>query len=242
MSRLALFFLATLHPVCGFSQDPTTLTRQSTATLQARDVVYFTTIVTVTAQPAHSTTSPSYTNSTQLQLDSLTQTNFYRQQHNASALTWNTTLASYAQNWADHCNWKHSGGPYGENLAEGFSNTTSAIDAWARESTDYSYTKPTGFSEQTGHFTQLVWKATSQLGCAVADCSRNDETFQENGGEAFGWYFLCEYWPPGNVGGDDDEYFKENVDPVVESGVMEGRCVGRVVWVAVVVGVLWQVL
>lgn len=75
--------------------------------------------VTVTAQQQQpqqtqasasslSSSSSSYTNKTQLQHDTLTQTNSYRQQHNASALKWNISLAIYAQNWADRCLWKHS--------------------------------------------------------------------------------------------------------------------------------------
>lgn len=60
-----------------------------------------------------------------------------------------------------------------------------------------------------------MWKATGQVGCAVANCSKNDETFREDGKEAFGWYFVCEYWPPGNVAGDKNRYFEENVDPAV---------------------------
>jgi hypothetical protein len=33
----------------------------------------------------------------------------------------------------------------------------------------YSWSNP-GFSQNTGHFTQVVWKSTSQLGCAVQAC------------------------------------------------------------------------
>lgn len=34
----------------------------------------------------------------------------------------------------------------------------------------YDYSKPTGFTHETGHFTQTVWKGTKQLGCAFARC------------------------------------------------------------------------
>jgi hypothetical protein len=34
----------------------------------------------------------------------------------------------------------------------------------------YNFGKPTGFTEETGHFTQLVWKATTQVGCAAVNC------------------------------------------------------------------------
>lgn len=124
------------------------------------------------------------------------------------------------------------GGPYGENLAEGYTNITSAIDAWAIESSQYKYSPPTGFSEKTGHFTQLVWKATTDVGCGVADCSAN----LGESGKAFGWFLVCEYWPPGNVVGDHNEYFKENVQSVVSLGIGLGED-GVGVWLMLVFGV-----
>jgi len=40
----------------------------------------------------------------------LNSTNYFRAQHQASALTWNTTLAQYAQDYAQKCLWQHSVG------------------------------------------------------------------------------------------------------------------------------------
>jgi hypothetical protein len=54
------------------------------------------------------------------------------------------------------------------------------------------------YSEATGHFTQLVWKNTTSMGCARKECNKDD---------APGWYVACEYWPRGNVVGQ----FKDNV-------------------------------
>ena len=34
--------------------------------------------------------------------------NFYRTEHNASALAWNATSATYAQNWANGCEFHHT--------------------------------------------------------------------------------------------------------------------------------------
>lgn len=45
------------------------------------------------------------------------------------------------------------------------------------------------FSDSVGHFTQLVWKNTTTVGCGAADC--NDA----------GWLLVCEYNPAGNVVG-----------------------------------------
>ena len=58
----------------------------------------------------------------------------------------------------------------------------------------------------TGHFTQLVWKQTRSVGCGRVDCNG------KNGVE--GWFLVCEYWPPGNVGG---EYVQE-VEMQLEGG------------------------
>lgn len=68
----------------------------------------------------------------------------------------------------------------------------------AQEAQDYNYSRP-GFSEQTGHFTQLVWKDTTTVGCGRRLCGTR------------GWYLVCEYWPRGNVVGE----FSDEVDPPV---------------------------
>lgn len=75
------------------------------------------------------------------------------------------------------------------------------------------------------------------MGCAAANCSKNDDSFRENGDEAFGWFFVCEYWPPGNVAGEDeDRYFEENVDPAVSGAI--GVSYGRGMWLFVLVVVV----
>ena len=63
----------------------------------------------------------------------------------------------------------------------------SPISPWsiAPQVKDYNYDSP-GFSTATGHFTQVVWKDTTYLGCAV---NTNCE-----------WAtYLCQYRAPGNV-------------------------------------------
>ncbi|EED18728.1 extracellular SCP domain protein Pry1, putative [Talaromyces stipitatus ATCC 10500] len=218
MRYLSFYFLS-FHTVLASNYSlPQTLTRAPpTPTLEQRAGTII--VVTVTVTPSAAPVSPSYTNPELFEYDILNQTNYYRRQHNATGVIWNDTLATYAKQWAKPCNWKHSGGPYGENLAEGYSNVTAAVDAWAIESKKYDYNRPTGFSEKTGHFTQLVWKATTDVGCGLADCSANLNG--DNGGKtgkAVGWFLVCEYWPPGNVVGDHDKYFEENVEPLVSLG------------------------
>lgn len=133
-------------------------------------------------------------------------TNSYRQQHNASALEWNSTLASFASSHASDCAFAHSGGPYGENLASGYPNVTASIIAWGHERTEYDFHKA-DFDTATGHFSQLVWKATEQVGCGRTNCTGK--------GDAPGWFLVCEYYPGGNVLGQ----FKENVQGQVMGAV-----------------------
>ena len=42
------------------------------------------------------------------------------------------------------------------------------VKLWYGESRDYDFTTPTGFSARTGHFTQLVWKSTTRVGCGLS--------------------------------------------------------------------------
>ncbi|KWU43283.1 PR-1-like protein [Rhodotorula sp. JG-1b] len=149
-----------------------------------------------TAAPAPTTTGDGGGDSTDpFVRDCLSEHNTFRGTHHAEPLVWNTTIQTAAQKWADHCVWEHSGGkvgPYGENLNE--------------EEKMYDYSKPTGFTHETGHFTQTVWKGTKQLGCAFARC---DGII----GKGVGAFLVCEYWPGGNMVGSDNKSFRENVLP-----------------------------
>ncbi|KAK5994517.1 Protein PRY2 [Cladobotryum mycophilum] len=151
-------------------------------------------IVTVTAPPSIPSSEPSYSNLQTFTSAILNSTNVYRDQHNASSLRWNQTLASFASTYlsspsvGDACKFEHSGGPYGENLAIGYPNATASVEAWGNEREKYNFNDP-GFSHETGHFTQLVWKDTTDVGCDRKLCGTK------------GWYLICEYWPRGNVGG-----------------------------------------
>lgn len=121
---------------------------------------------------------------------------------NTGSLNWSDELATYAQNYADNydCSGSltHSGGPYGENLALGYSGSSGAVNAWYDEISDYDFTNP-GFSSNSGHFTQLVWKGTSEVGCGIKSC--NNEWHD---------YIICSYNSPGNVGGE----YADNVNPL----------------------------
>lgn len=76
-----------------------------------------TVIVTITATETATTTTTtnrqipqdrSYTSASQFKSSILSTTNAYRTAYNASSLVWNETLASFANQWAKTCLWKHS--------------------------------------------------------------------------------------------------------------------------------------
>lgn len=67
---------------------------------------------------------------------------------------------------------------------------------WGNERAKYDFDgSQAKFGEDTGHFTQLVWKDTTDVGCAARWCQG------WNAGRG-GWYLVCEYWPRGNVVGE----------------------------------------
>jgi uncharacterized protein YkwD len=134
-------------------------------------------------QVSADTSTTQYTSDSAFESTILNITNIYRKQHNASALTWNDTLADAAADWSQKCNFEHSGGAYGENLASGYPNVTASVIAWGHERTEYDF-KKADFDTKTGHFTQLVWKGTQQVGCGRTNCTGK--------GNAPGWFLVCE--------------------------------------------------
>jgi glioma pathogenesis-related protein 2 len=68
---------------------------------------------------------------------------------------------------------------------------------WYNEIKYYKFSK-SQFSMETGHFTQLIWKATKNLGVGIAFTSSKRKV-----------YVVAQYSPPGNM----EEAFKENVLP-----------------------------
>ncbi len=126
-----------------------------------------------------------------------------RAQHCAEPLRWSSELARAARSWAGEiarrgCTLDHSDTEFGENLAAGTSGAftpDAIVQMWYREGEDYSFSRG-GFSMSTGHFTQLVWRSTSMVGCGASQC---------NGLQVW----VCQYDPPGNVEG----MFREEVLP-----------------------------
>ena len=140
--------------------------------------------------------------------------NDYRAKHGVPPLQLDAQLNNGAQQWANTLastqQFKHSGvSGQGENLYVFGSTSTQlppitaeadrAADSWYAEIKSYNYGKP-GFSGATGHFTQVVWKSSTKLGCGIASGK-----FQGYNGR----YVVCRYAPPGNVIGA----FPQNVLP-----------------------------
>lgn len=121
-------------------------------------------------------------------------------------LSWSTSLSSYAQSWADElaskkCKIKHSdckdetGKTLGENIFWGSSSSIyGPLDAsmsWYEEKSGYKG-KPIGEDrgKMIGHYTQMVWRNTKEVGAGVAYCP---------GGEIV---VVASYHPAGNFIGE----------------------------------------
>jgi uncharacterized protein YkwD len=118
--------------------------------------------------------------------------NAVRKRMGVPALVWSDRLASYAQQWADTLaasgEFKHRSNPvYGENLFDvtgGSVSPSEVVHDWAAESKDYDY-KANRCRGVCGHYTQIVWKTTEQVGCAMAKRGNRE-------------VWVCNYDPPGN--------------------------------------------
>ncbi|KAL4858587.1 GLIPR1-like protein 1 [Chlorella vulgaris] len=159
----------------------------------------------------------------------LTVLNQIRAKFNAPPVKWNAALASASQQHANKCRWEHSLDA-GENIyfSYGYQYPIDGLDAcayadktWASQAASYNFKNP-GVSRdggQTHHFTQLVWKETSQVGCGVARCPNlaNSGTDQPSD------FVVCQYFDSGNWLDYDGSYnlYDDNVartDCMVQTG------------------------
>jgi pathogenesis-related protein 1 len=110
-------------------------------------------------------------------------------------LVWSPSLSRYAQDWAtqlaaNNCQLAHRPNrPYGENLFWTSSGSTAqyVVDFWAAEAAHYDI-ETNGCDGVCGHYTQIVWAATTHVGCGMASCGSQQ-------------VWVCNYDPPGNLYG-----------------------------------------
>ena len=121
-------------------------------------------------------------------------------------LTWNDSLAAdaraYAEELARTGRFEHSPQPrgnpnQGENLWTGTRRAYSygeMMGHWLAEGRNYRplpvpQSSVTGEFGDVGHYTQIIWRNTRELGCAEASNRRDD-------------YIVCRYLPAGNLVGE----------------------------------------
>ena len=121
--------------------------------------------------------------------------NNLRSAHNAAPLTWSSMLASKAASWADRCIVRHSEGtlmesPYGETVVAATGKFTIHDALVTMSRTREQYNPATSYSQ----YTQLVWKNTREVGCAISRCEgilSRPVTL-----------YTCLYFPAGNLVGE----------------------------------------
>jgi len=134
--------------------------------------------------------------------------------HGVPLMTWNTEVAQAAQAWMDEKQGQMSHSPkerrsnvgghgyLGENLAMGSHITAAGAEKMWYDEIDLTNPRGivTGFGGGTGHYTQVVWKKSVDLGCGL-----------------YGKTYCCMYGPGGNMMGE----FESNVVAPVKS---EAEC------------------
>uniref|UniRef100_A0A915LB67 SCP domain-containing protein n=1 Tax=Romanomermis culicivorax TaxID=13658 RepID=A0A915LB67_ROMCU len=95
----------------------------------------------------------------------------------------------------------------GENINYGTPSPEEAVRVWFDEHVNYRFSRAPGEATppnaMIGHYTQLVWGRTKQIGCAAAaNCMVN--------GTHYDMMLLCNYWPAGNTDGEYPYYTTHN--------------------------------
>lgn len=151
--------------------------------------------------------------------------NVHRANHSAPALTYNQTLADWAQQKAESCVWNEdmvgSASGVGMNIAQGTwlgaGNLSAVItDMWYNSEIDLfpSYgvadldVGPNSNFQNWGHFSQVVWDGTTAVGCGSAPCGPGTSI-------GSGYFVACMYYPPGNFLGDFTQVGKPLGQPTV---------------------------
>jgi pathogenesis-related protein 1 len=151
--------------------------------------------ISVLALAAHISAQHSVTLDTAIQRRILIEHNKERKLLNIPNLTWNEEIASYAEEWAlqlaeeDNSIHHRSGDNYGENISwisRMPDDISEGVAMWNEEKVYFKY-KPIGNDwAKSGHYTQVIWKNTTQVGCGCAESKSG------------AFFFVCNYNPPGN--------------------------------------------
>lgn len=127
-------------------------------------------------------------------------------------VTWDPILADAAYNYLSKCVASEDGGLVEHNMSRssdyqalggmdsyvgeniyGTTGTTvapaDAVSAWMSEASSFDYSKPNYAT--AGHYSQIVWRASVRIGCAIVNCpsAHANNTV------------LCDYAPGGNIPG-----------------------------------------
>ncbi|MEO1655533.1 MAG: CAP domain-containing protein, partial [Bacteroidota bacterium] len=133
--------------------------------------------------------------------------NYWRAQLGITPLKWSRELAVYAQEWANElkrrgCELEHRPRngqftqKYGENLYYGYKgfhgSPQDATDSWASERKYFNFETLEWDWRDSGHYTQMIWENTTEVGCAKVECT------DANGTRVI---WVCNYNPAGNYPG-----------------------------------------
>ncbi|XP_028905665.1 cysteine-rich secretory protein 2 [Ornithorhynchus anatinus] len=136
---------------------------------------------------------------------------------NMLRMEWSPEAAKNAKAWADQCTLQHSSPEKrvtntncGENLFMSSSpnSWSNAIQSWYDEVKDFTYGKGAKTANAViGHYTQVVWYNSYQIGCSAAYCPNQP---------VFKYYMVCQYCPAGNN--------REKINEPYQRGTPCGSC------------------
>ena len=145
---------------------------------------------------------------TKLRLSALSRHNILRAAHGSPPLKLSDSLNEISQKYAEylsknekfeHSSNKYNGEPLGENLFYAYGKIPTGemvSDDWYSEIKDYNFSNP-GFKSGTGHFTQVVWANSEEVGFGVSKSKKGN------------YYVVANYYPAGNYSGQFEENVKE---------------------------------
>lgn len=125
-----------------------------------------------------------------------------RQEVSVDPLEWSTELQNLAQEWADHLakinrfDHRPLSGRFGSKTGENISwfsekkALSDGFELWIEEKPNYHPNSGKCRGGECGHYTQVVWKSTTKVGCGCAQ-TKNGSTI-----------VVCNYDPSGNFSGE----------------------------------------